>query len=238
MTPRPAGIPPLDAEGFARAVAARTDEAHDPVSSLCLACTDVVGVRGAALLLISGKRMLGCVGVSDLVTEAVEQVEYTLGDGPCMAAYRSKLPVFDADLADDGARWPEFRRGALAVGIHAAFGFPLLIDRVCIGAMNLYHDRPGPLTDAQIADAQTVARVASRTLLTWQADAPAGTVAWQLEQVPNHRMEVHQAAGRISVQAGMPVDDALVLLRAYAFSEDRTISDVARDVATGLLRFD
>jgi hypothetical protein len=233
------GIPPLDSERFARAVAARNDEAHDPVSSLCLACTDVVGVRGAALLLISGKRVLGCVGVSDLVTEAVEQVEYTLGDGPCMAAYRSKTPVFDADLGDrDRDRWPEFRRGAVALGIRAAFGFPLLIDRVCIGAMNLYHDRPGALTDAQVADAQTVAHIVGRTLLTWQADAPPGKVAWQLEQVPNHRMEVHQAAGRISVQASMPVDDALVLLRAYAFSEDRTIGDVARDVATGVLRFD
>jgi hypothetical protein len=239
VTRRPDDADPLDAEQFSRAVAARTDEAHDPITSLCLACADVLGVRGAALLLISGKRLLGCVGVSDLVTEAVEQVEYTLGDGPCMAAYRTKTPVFDADLGDDETdRWPEFRRGALAVGIRAAFGFPLLIDQVCIGAMNLYHDRAGALTDMQAADAQTVAQIASRTLLDWQADAPPGKVAWQLEKVPNHRMEVHQAAGRISVQAEIPVYDALALLRAYAFAEDRTISEVAHDVALGVLRFD
>jgi hypothetical protein len=239
VTRRSGDIEPLDSETFAKAVAARSDEAHDPISSLCLACTDVVGVRGAALLVISGKRVLGCVGVSDLVTEAVEQVEYTLGDGPCMAAYKTKFPVFDEDLSDDqDGRWPEFRRGALAVGIRAAFGFPLLIDQVCIGALNLYHDRPGALSDRQVSDAQTVADIASRMLLAWQADAPPGRVAWQLEQVPNHRMEVHQAAGRISVQAAIPVDDALVLLRAYAFSEDLTISTVARDVASGLVRFD
>lgn len=229
----------FDSERFTRAVTARTDENHDPASSLCLACSDVVGVAGAALLLISTQRLLGCVAVSDPVTEAVEQVEYTLGDGPCMTAYRTKTPVFDPDLAEGGDdRWPEFRRGALAVGIHAAFGFPLFIDRICIGALNLYHDKPGPLTEAQVADARIVARMASRTLLNWQADAPQGKLAWQLEQVPNHRVEVHQAAGRISVQADIPVTDALVVLRAYAFSEDRTISDVARDVAAGTLRFD
>jgi hypothetical protein len=239
VTRRSDDIEPIDSEAFAKAVAARSDEAHDPISSLCLACTDVVGVRGAALLLISGKRVLGCVGVSDLVTEAVEQVEYTLGDGPCMAAYRTKFPVFDEDLGDDeDGRWPEFRRGAVAVGIRAAFGFPLLIDQVCIGAMNLYHDRPGALSDRQVSDAQTVAAIASRTLLTWQADAPPGKVAWQLEQVPNHRMEVYQSAGRVSVQAAIPVNDALVLLRAYAFSEDRTITEVAHDVAVGVLCFD
>jgi AmiR/NasT family two-component response regulator len=51
-------------------------------------------------------------------------------------------------------------------------------------------------------------------------------------------MEVHQATGRISVQAGTSLADALVLLRAYAFSRDRPISDVASDVATGRVRFD
>jgi hypothetical protein len=229
----------IDAERFAVAVEARTHEARDPLSSLCLACTDLVGVRGAALLVISGKRSLGCVGVSDLIAGAVEQVEFTLGDGPCVVAFRTKVPVFAPDLGDAANdRWPDFRRGALAVGIHAAFGFPLLVDRVCIGAMNLYHDRPGALTETQIADAQLIAGLASRTLLTWQAEAPPGRVAWQLEQVPNHRLEIHQAAGRISVQATIPVVDALVLLRAYAFSEDRAISDVAHDVATGSIRFD
>jgi hypothetical protein len=130
------------------------------------------------------------LGVSDRVTEVVEQVEYTLGEGPSLAAYASKAPVFDA------------------------------------------------LTDDQVGDALVVAQVASRTLLEWQADAPTGTVAWQLEPVPSHQMEVHQATGRISVQTRISVADALVLLRAYAFSHDRPVTDVAADVASGLLRFD
>jgi hypothetical protein len=226
-------------ERFAQLVAARSAEDNDPMSSLCLACTDVLGVSGAGLMLVTGGRSLGCIGVSDLVTEAVEQVEYTLGEGPCLEAYTSKAPVFDPDLADTGVvRWPEFRRGALAAGVRAAFGFPLLVDWICIGALNLYHDESGALTDAQVDDAISVARMASRTLLAWQAEAPPGTIAWQLESVPNHRMEVHQATGRISVQAGIPVADALVLLRAYAFAEDRPISQVAAAVATGELRFD
>ncbi len=211
-----------------------------PVHALCLACTDVLGVTGAGLMLMSGGgRSLGCVGVSDRVTEAVEQVEYTVGEGPCVAAFRSAAPVLDADLSDDGiVGWPEFRRGALAAGVCAAFGFPLLIGRLCIGALNLYHDRSGALTDDQFADALVVAQLVSRTLLDWQADAAQGTVAWQLERAPNHRVEVHQATGRISAQAGISLADALVLLRAYAFSNDQPIGEVATDVAAGRLRFD
>jgi GAF domain len=190
-------------------------------------------------VLMSGGRSLGFIGVSDLVTEAVEQMQYTVGEGPCAASCRTRAPVFDPDLADEGtARWPEFRQGALAAGVHAAFGFPLLIDRICIGTLNLYHGRPGALTDHQVADALVVAQFASRSVMSWQADAPPGTVAWQLEQAPNHRVEVHQATGRISVQADVSLDDALVLLRAYSFSHDSPINDVAVEVAAGRLRLD
>jgi hypothetical protein len=220
-------------------VAARTEDDNDPMSALCLACTDVLGVSGAGLMLVSGGRSLGCVGVSDRVTEAVEQVEYALGEGPCVAAFREETPIFDPDLNDgDAGLWPEFRRGALAEGVRAAFGFPLLVEKICIGALNLYRDESGPLTDRQVDDALVVAGLAGRTLLAWQADAPPGKVAWQLEHVPNHQMEVHQATGRISVQAGITIIDALALLRAYAFSNDRPIFDVAAEVAGGSLRFD
>ena len=132
----------LEPERFAQVVAAHHEQHRDPASSLCLACVDVLGVSGAGLVLMSGGRSVDFIGVSDRVSDAVEQMEYTLGEGPCVAAYRTKVPVFDADLADEGtARWPEFRRGALAAGVHAAFGFPLLVDRICIGALNLYHDQ-------------------------------------------------------------------------------------------------
>ncbi len=182
-------VRPLEPERFAELVAARTDENHDPVSSLCLACADVIGVTGAALMLVSGGQSLGCVGVSDDLTESVEQVEYVLGEGPCVDAFKQAAPVFDPDLAGEAAGpWPEFRRGALGAGVRAAFGFPLLVDWICIGAMNLYHRESGALTLDQIDDALAVAQLVSRTLLAWQSEAPPGTVAWQLGHVPKHRV--------------------------------------------------
>ncbi len=231
---------PLEPEQFARAVALHTSDDRDPVSSLCLASVDLLGVAGAGLALMSSDRSLACVGVSDRVTEAVEQMEYTVGEGPCLAAYRTKTAIFDADLADEEhtTRWPEFRRAALTAGVRAAFGFPLLVDQICLGALNLYDTRPGALTDDQCADAVVIARLATRTVLDWQSVASPGTVAWQLERTRNDGVQVHQATGRISVQVGISLADALVLLRAYAFSEGRPISDVAADVAVGRLRFD
>jgi GAF domain len=229
-------VPRLVPAHFAQLVAARVEHDTAPATSLCHASVEVLGVAGAGLVLMSGGRSLDFIGVSDAAADAVEQMEYTLGEGPCVSAYHTKAPVFDADLADGADdRWPEFRRVAIAAGFHSAFGFPLLIERVCIGALNLYHDRPGALTDGQVADALVIATFASQAVMAWQANAPPGALAWQLEHAPNNRVQVHQATGRISVQVGISLDDALVLLRAYSFSHDRPIGDVAADIATGLL---
>jgi len=228
-----------DPARVARVTAALADGELDPQRSLCARSAEVVGVSGAGLVLLSPSRSLGNVCVSDPVTEIVEDLQYTLGQGPCIDAFHSRAPVLVADLAATDGRWSEFRQGAVAAGMRAAFGFPLLIgDAVCIGALNLFHDRVGELTDDQYDDAVAVAHVASRTVIAWQFAAEPNALAWQLDQVPTHRAVVHQATGMVSVQRGVVVDDALALLRAYAFAEDRPVGDVAADVVGGVLRFD
>ena len=188
--------------------------------------------------MMSRAHSLGSVCMADPMTEAVEEVQYALGEGPCVDAFRQQAAVLIPDLAHpELTRWPGFREGALAARARAAFGFPLGIGGVCIGALNLYHDRAGALTAEQGADARAVAHVAARAVLGWQS-AATGSVPWQLEEVPAHRAVVHHAAGMMAVQAGVPVDDAFALLRAYAFAEGRRISDVAHDVTSREIRFD
>jgi hypothetical protein len=227
----------LEPARIARVVAALADGERDPRRSLCSASAELVGVRGAGVVLLTQRRTLGNVCVSDPAIQTVEDAQYVLGEGPCVDAFNARTPVLVADLAAD-ARWPEFRRGALAAGMQAAFGFPLVVGPSCIGALDLFNDHPGALTSEQRADALAVAHVAGRTVLSWQASAEPGLLAWQLEHVPDHRAAVHQASGMVSVQAELPVGDAMALLRAYAFAEDRPITEVASDVVNGRLRFD
>lgn len=229
----------LDPARLARVVAELAVGETDPQTSLCSASAGVVRVSGAGVVLILRGRALGNVCASDPMTETVEEVQYTLGEGPCVDAFNSRAPVLAPDLAGpDMIRWPGFREGALEAGVRAAFGFPMFVGSVCIGALNLYNDRTGALTDDQFADAVVVAHVAGRAVMGWQSVAGPGSLAWQLEHVDAHRAVVHQAAGMASVQGAVSVGDALMLLRAYAFAEDRPISAVAADVVGGGLRFE
>jgi AmiR/NasT family two-component response regulator len=116
------------------------------------------------------------------------------------------------------------------------FGFPLRVGTVRLGALNLYRDRHGPLTGDQHADALVVADVAARWVLEAQAGAALGAVAAELESGADFHFVVHNAAGIVSVQRGISITEALIRLRAYAFSNDRLLADVAEDVIAHRLR--
>jgi hypothetical protein len=54
----------------------------------------------------------------------------------------------------------------------------------------------------------------------------------------NNQPEVHQASGMLRVQLGIPIADALALLRARAYVDDRPVAEVAHEVLTGALQLD
>lgn len=199
---------------------------------------DVTGVTGAGIMLMSGDLPLGSVCTANHVSALIEDLQYTLGEGPCVDAYQLERPVFEPDLADPATpRWPAFARPAVDAGVRAIFGFPLGVGSVRMGALNLYTDRPGPLTDDQHADALVMADVAAEAVLAMQAEGSDGVLTSELERGSNFQYVVHQAAGMVSVQLDVSITQALVRLRAYAFGNQRLLPVVAADVVARRLRF-
>ena len=204
---------------------------------ICAACPKITGVTGAGVMLMSGDIPMGSLCTTDEVSHLIEELQYTLGEGPCVDAYQQDAVVTEPDLAGPVTRrWPVFTPPAVQAGVRAVFGFPMRLGSVRLGALNLYRDVPGPLTGEQHADALVVAEVAARWVLEAQAGAPADTVAEALEVSADFHFAVHNAAGIVSVQESISVTDALIRLRAYAFSADRLLAEVARDVIAHELR--
>jgi hypothetical protein len=206
---------------------------------LCDVCAEVTGVTGAGIMLMSGDIPRGSVCTTDAVSSLIEQLQYDLGEGPCVDAYLSDRPVSEPDLANPPtARWLAFTGPAVGAGARAVFGFPLHVGAVRLGALNLYCDAPGRLTDGQHADALLLAGIVAQALMLLQANAPAGTVAAELEAHADFQYVVHQASGMVAAQLDASVGQALIRMRAHAFGNDRTLTDVARAVVDRKLRFD
>ena len=206
---------------------------------LCEVSADVLAMTGAGIMLMSGDTQRGSVCSSNDVSALIEDLQYTLGEGPCVDSYRQHRPVLEPDLANPAtARWLAFTPPAVAAGAQAIFGFPVQVGTIRLGALNLYRDRPGALSDDQHADALVMAGVAARTVLAAQAKAPPAELAAELEAGGNFRFVVHQASGMVAAQLEIGVGEALVRLRAYAFANDRLLSDVAEDVVVRRLRLE
>jgi hypothetical protein len=206
---------------------------------LCEVCADVTAMSGAGIMLMSGETPAGPVCSTNLISALIEELQYTLGEGPCVDAYHVDRPVLEPDLADpETPRWVAFTPPAVEAGARAVFGFPLQVGAVRLGALNLYRDQPGSLSDHQYADALVLAGVAARAVLAMQAQAPPGALAPELDGEGNFRFVVHQASGMVAVQLGVGVGEALVRLRAYAFANNRLVTEVADDLVGRRLRFD
>ena len=198
---------------------------------LCEVATSVTAMSGAGIMLLAGDLPQGSLCATGKASAQIEDLQYTLGEGPGVDAHTLGRAVLEPDLASpDRPRWPAFVPAAVRAGARGVFGFPVRIGAARLGALNLYRDQPGPLSVDQHADALVMADVAARAVLALQADAPAGSIAAELESEANFQFVVHQASGMVSVQLGVGLAEALVRLRSFAFRSDRLVGDVARDV--------
>jgi GAF domain-containing protein len=206
---------------------------------LCEVCADVTAMTGAGIMLMSGDVPRGSVCTTDKVSDIIEQLQYGLGEGPSLDAYRQDRPVLEPDLGEPcTTRWPAFSGPAVETGARAIFAFPLHVGALRLGALTLYRDRQGPLTDEQHAEALVMADIATQALLLLQAEAPPGELAAELEAGANFQYVVHQASGMVAAQLDVSVGEALIRLRAHAFGNDRALAEVAQDVVARTLRFD
>ena len=206
---------------------------------LCDVCAEVTGMSGAGIMLMSGDVPRGSVCTTNEVSALIEELQFDARRG----ALRRRLPPRSAGPRTRSGRsptprWLAFSGPAIHAGARAVFGFPLQVGAVSIGSLDLYRDRPGPLTDDQHADALVMADIAAHAVLMLQANAPPGQLAVELEARADFEYVVHQASGMVAAQLEVSVGQALIRLRAYAFGNDRPLAEVAREVVARTLRFD
>ncbi|WP_344672264.1 GAF and ANTAR domain-containing protein [Catenulispora yoronensis] len=200
----------------------------------------IVGADGICAGLGTGAAGKVLVWGGEPVSTGLEDLQFTLGEGPSREVAAAGIPVLASDLAGDLVRWPAFAPAAMDLGARAVFVFPLRIGVIAVGTMLVHRTVPGPLTPGQLTDALALADAVTLALLDRQWPPPDGAdqpcPGWA--QPVTYRAEVHQATGMISVQLGVSLAEALVRLRAHAWAADRLLADVAADVVARRLRFD
>jgi GAF domain-containing protein len=205
---------------------------------LCAAVVPALSVSGAGLSVMADNEVRGLTAASDPATARIEELQFVLGEGPCIDAFAARRPVLVANLADGASRWPVYAPAAYDAGVRAVFAFPLQAGAGRLGVLDVFRPRPVPLSADELGQALTFAEVAVTTLLDGQAHADPGAAADGLDEAMDSRAELFQAQGMVMVQLGGTLTEALARMRAYAYAENRPLADVARDVVARRLWFD
>ncbi len=208
---------------------------------LCRSARRQLGAAAVGLAVMAADATSELVAASDPAAHELEVLQLTLGEGPCLEAFRTGRLVQLAELGTGEQRWPAYSAHLRERGIGAVFAFPLRIGGIRLGALDVYRGHPGTLSDDDLSLALHFVDAAVVVLLHLQDPASHQSLddprlEEDVEGFTLHP-EVHQATGMVSVQAVVSLHDALLLLRAHAYVADRSIIEVARDVVARRIDF-
>lgn len=160
-------------------------------------------------------------GTSALVWE-LDQVQYDLGEGPCVEAAEAE-PVVESTPLRHEQRWPAYVRTALARGVQAQVGIRLFSRGRHVGGLNLYstsHDVIG-------AESLETARLLARHVALVLGHAQE---AEQLTQALETRTVIGQATGIVMERFGLDAERAFAFLTRASSTGNVKLRDLAQEL--------
>ncbi|BBX43897.1 GAF and ANTAR domain-containing protein [Mycobacterium simiae] len=216
----------------------------EAADQLCEACVVLLDVDAAAISLVFDGASSATLGSSGASARMYDELQFTLGEGPCLDSVTGRIPVLVVDLADpEEMRWPAYGPAMLSHRIRGVTAIPIVVAGEFVGAFDLFRARPGPLLDDDLAAAAAAAEIAGVPVLDLMegdlqaAVADPSSNAWA-ELNTLSRAEVSQATGMLVAQLEVEPAEALVRLRAHAYATGRSASDVARDILDRRLKLE
>jgi GAF domain-containing protein len=205
----------------------------DLLHVLTTRCVELLDVQAAGLMLADAKGMLRVTASSSQAAHLVELFELQHDDGPCLDCYRSGQQVTAPDLTEATERWPRFAKRAVVAGYASVQSFPMRLRGEVLGAMNLFGNEPGILTDDQLHLAQAFTDIATISIVQDRLTRDRSLLAEQLEQALRSRVAIERATGIVAGRLTLDVDQAFALMRAGCRRRNRRLSDLAHDIVSG-----
>jgi GAF domain-containing protein len=203
----------------------------------------IPGADGAALTVLEDCRPQS-VGASADFVQGIEDVQYKLGEGPCIQAVTDREPQICGSLGGD-PRWPRFGPRVGRLGVHSVLAVPLLVRdgvgategaQVVVGALNVYARAKDAFDADSVRLAELFARPAAVTVFNTQALAQTQRVAAQLGEALTSRATIDQAIGVLMSRTGATPDEAFDRLREMSQAGHVKVAELARQVMDEAVR--
>ncbi|MGW8377906.1 GAF and ANTAR domain-containing protein [Streptomyces sp. ODS28] len=213
----------------AEAAGAADDLAERLTDALCAALP--VDEVTMSLYTDTPDRML--LHASGPTAERLEELQFEVGEGPCVTAAATGRPVIVPDLHGRLTPWPVFGAEArrLLSEVGSVYAFPLRDGGHSLGSVNMLRFSPWDPDDKTVLEGERSVRATAVALL-----ASPSPRAWAPSaDLDRHWGETHRAAGVLAEHDGISVGEALARLRADAFVSGRPLPELAGDTLRRLI---
>lgn len=203
-----------------RSMGAADGLTHTLESAVAGAQEVIVHADHAAVSLVHQFKRIETPAATDDIARRGDQLQYEVGEGPCLQSIREQETVSSKDLLDE-PRWPQWsRRAAEELGVRSMLCLQLFVTHDTLGALNLYADHP----DAFDADDRA----------TGLALAAHVAVALASEQNAEHHASslagaavIGQAQGVLMQRYELTPSEAFLVLAKASQSDDSSVRLVA-----------
>jgi transcriptional regulator with GAF, ATPase, and Fis domain len=208
----------------------------DLLQTLVERCASLFDAVDAGIILADSSGALEVIASTSERTHLIELMQLRAGEGPCVEAYVSGKVVSVPDVAEVVDRWPHFAARAAELGYVSVHSTPLRLRTETIGALNLFREHRGDLSDQDTAASQAMADVATIGILQERAFREADLTQKQLRHALESRVTIEQAKGVVAHTRGVDMDEAFRLIRSYARAHGELLDSVARAVVERALQ--
>lgn len=205
---------------------------HQPVAETLTQIAEfgvqaIPGAEGAALTMSADDRPRTVVATAEFV-RTVEDVQYGIGEGPCLLAVETRSTQTSGSLGGE-SRWPRFGPRVGRMGVHSVLSLPLLLPGgAVVGALSVYAHAKGAFGPEAVRVGELFARPAAVSVHNAAILAQSQRLAAQLGAALTSRAVIDQALGILMSRTGATADEAFDRLRAMSQSQHAKVAEVAR----------
>lgn len=175
------------------------------------------------------------VASTDQLTRQLDEHQYADGNGPCLEALSTKVPVYVVNMASE-IRWGPYPAQAASLGVRSSMSYPLVTGEKTVGALNLYAFATLEPDVGRNARAAQLADRAAGALAIGQRLAQQNFENAQLRVALNSRSVIDQALGILMAQQECTTEDAFGILRKASQGRNIKLRDVATQIVESLQR--
>jgi hypothetical protein len=200
-------------------------DVQEALEAITAGAVDAVpGIEHASISITCKNGKIQTLAPTDVLAVHADELQYELGEGPCLAAVLEQ-PVVQVDDIRTDLRWPAYGpRAAQELGIGSQLAFQFRAEPHARGGLNLYSGHPYALTTETRQVGVLFANLAA-VAMGWTRQTQT------LTEALGTRTTIGQATGVLMERYRLDPDRAL----AFMVRTSQTANVKLRDVAAGIV---